>query len=266
MTAGAAIMAVAASRTAGARAADAWAADAAALNELGATGAARLAAIFGQCAHESGGFLHRFENLNYSAEALHRVFRRHFPDMDVARDYARRPERIANRAYGGRMGNGPEASGDGWRYRGRGWIQLTGKGNYASFGRAIGIDLVAAPDRAAEPAIAWRLAVRYMATRRRSGRTLLEWAEAGEVRMVTLGINGGTHGLADREMRTARALSALTGEVPVAELQRLLLAAGFEPGPVDGLMGPKTRAAREAAEAELGLAGAALVERLRAMA
>lgn len=264
MSVEAAILAVAASQTVGHTAFEAWQANAAELERLGATSNMRLAAIFGQCAHESGGFLHRFENLNYSASALNRVFRRHFPTMAIARDYARQPERIANRAYADRMGNGPESSGDGWRYRGRGYIQLTGKSNYETFGRAIGVDLVDHPDKAAEPGTAWLVAVRYMATRRRSGKSLLEWADEGADRMVTLGINGGTHGLADRQMRTARALQALSGDVPTIELQRLLLAAGFDPGPIDGLMGPRTEAARDAAERHYGVSGAALVDKLRA--
>jgi len=258
-----AIRAVAASATVGDTAFDAWKANEAELERLGATNDHRLAAIIGQCAHESGGFLHRFENLNYSAAALRRVFRRHFPTAAIANDYARNPERIANRAYSDRMGNGSEASGDGWRYRGRGYIQLTGKSNYQTFGDAINIDLVSHPDKAAEPGTAWLVAVRYMASRRRSGKTLLQWADEGADRMVTLGINGGTHGLADREMRTARALAALSGDVPVIEWQRLLLAAGFNPGPIDGLDGPKTRAARQEAEQALGLSGSALVDKLR---
>lgn len=257
-----AIMAVAASDHVGDAAASAWEANAEALRKLGATNDERLAAIVGQCAHESGGFLHRFENLNYSAAALKRVFRRHFPDGDFDA-FARQPEKIANRVYANRMDNGPPSSGDGWRYRGRGYIQLTGKDNYARYGRDIGIDLVRDPDQAAEPGVAWQIAVRYMATRRRAGRTLLVWADLRDDEMVTEGINGGQHGLLDRQIRTARAYRALTGEIPVIEWQRLLLAAGFAPGPIDGLMGPKTRAAQEAAAAKFGVEGAALVERLR---
>lgn len=265
----AAIAAVAGSRAAADAATQAWNDNAAKLEALGATSPARLAAIFGQCAHESGGFLHRFENLNYSASALQRVFRRHFPTSAIAQQYHRKPEKIANRAYGDRMGNGPESSGDGYRYRGRGYIQLTGKSNYTSFGNAVGLDLVGNPDLAAEPGTAWMVAVRYMATRKRSGKTALEWADAGDDRMVTLVINGGTHGLADREMRTGRAAAALGGvkkEPPVIEQQRLLLAAGFNPGPVDGLMGKRTRAAIAAAAEKFGKSGADLFEKLRDVA
>lgn len=252
-----AIAAVAASKTAASAAAKAWSDNEAKLQALGATSPERLAAIFGQCGHESGGFLHRFENLNYSQSALLRVFRKYFPTAAEAAQYARKPEKIANRCYGGRMGNGPESSGDGWKYRGRGYIQLTGKSNYKSFGSAIGEDLVGNPDLAAEPSIAWMVAVRYMASRKSAGKTALQWADEGDTRMVTKIINGGTHGLADREMRTARALAALGGSVtpPVIEQQRLLLAAGFNPGPVDGLMGKKTKAAIKAAEAALRVSG-----------
>lgn len=165
MSVDAAIAAVAASRTAAATASEAWNTHAAKLEALGANSPKRLAAIFGQCAHESGGFLHRFENLNYSEASLLRVFKKYFKPPFKASDYARKPEKIANRVYGGRMDNGPESSGDGWRYRGRGYIQLTGKANYTSFGTAIGEDLVGNPDLAAEPAspgwwpcVTWRRA------------------------------------------------------------------------------------------------------------
>jgi putative chitinase len=258
-------MAVAASDHVGEAAASAWAANAEALRQLGATSDERLAAIIGQCAHESGGFVHRFENLNYSAAGLETVFGKYFAEGEYAQ-FARQPERIANRVYGNRMKNGPPASGDGWRFRGRGYIQLTGRDNYTRYSQEIGIDLVDDPDRAAEPGVAWRIAVRYMAKRRKSGKTLLAWADLRQDLMVTKGINGGTNGRVDREIKTAKALQALNGEIPVVEWQRLLLAAGFEPGPIDGLMGPKTRAAQEAASARFGAEGAALADRLRAVA
>lgn len=261
----AAITAVAGSKNAASAAASAWNDNEAKLQALGATTPERLAAIFGQCGHESGGFLHRFENLNYSQAALLRVFRKYFPTAAEAAKYARKPEKIANRCYGGRMGNGPESSGDGWKYRGRGYIQLTGKSNYTAFGRAIGQDLVNNPDLAAEPGTAWMVAVRYMASRKSGGKTALEWADEGDTRMVTKIINGGTHGLADREIRTAKALAALGGSTtpPVIEQQRLLLAAGFNPGPIDGLMGKKTKAAIKAAEAALSVSGADLWGKLK---
>jgi len=93
----------------------------------------RIAAFISQCAHESGNFARLNENLNYSAEALQKVWPRHFPNKEIAEQYARQPEKIANRAYANRMGNGDESSGDGWKYRGRGLIQLTGFTNYSAF-------------------------------------------------------------------------------------------------------------------------------------
>ncbi|MEY8842243.1 hypothetical protein AB9K41_24705, partial [Cribrihabitans sp. XS_ASV171] len=103
----------------------------------------------------------------------------------------------------------------------------------------------------------------YLARTRRSGRTLLEWADENDVIMVTRGVNGGTHGLADRELRTGKAYSRLSGEASTAEWQALLLNAGFDPGPIDGLMGPRTRAAQQAAAAHFGVRDAALLQVLR---
>ncbi len=97
----------------------------------------RVAAFLAQCAHESGNFKFLTENLNYRWESLRKVFPRYFPTDELAQQYARQPEKIANRVYANRMGNGDEASGDGWRYRGRGLIQLTGKDNYFWFAQSI---------------------------------------------------------------------------------------------------------------------------------
>ena len=98
----------------------------------------RMAAFIAQTAHESGNYVFLKENLNYKAASLRRVFPKYFPDDATAARYANKPEMIANRAYGGRMGNGPEESGDGWRYRGKGLIQLTGKDNYTRYAEKIG--------------------------------------------------------------------------------------------------------------------------------
>lgn len=100
----------------------------------------RVSAFLAQVAVESGELKHREENLNYSAQRLLQVFPRHFVGVDV-NHYARSPQRIANRVYANRMGNGPESSGDGWEYRGRGFIQLTGKDNYRAFARSMGMSL-----------------------------------------------------------------------------------------------------------------------------
>jgi len=99
------------------------------------------AMFIGQCGHECANFRILEENLNYKAESLVRLWKSHFPTIDIANQYAHQPEKIANRAYAGRMGNGPEESGDGWAYCGRGLIQLTGKDNYQSFADSIGVSL-----------------------------------------------------------------------------------------------------------------------------
>ena len=106
----------------------------------------RIAAFMAQCGHESGGFVFLSENLNYSAQGLMRTFAKYFPDQSTAMAYARNPEKIANRVYANRMGNGDEASGDGFRYRGRGLIQVTGKDNYFWFASSLEIT----PEEAAE--------------------------------------------------------------------------------------------------------------------
>jgi putative chitinase len=101
----------------------------------------RTAAFLAQIIHESGAFTHIAENLNYSATGLMNTFRKQFPTMDVAQKYARQPEKIANRAYANKIGNGDEASGDGYKFRGRGLIQLTGRANYAQFAQGLGMSL-----------------------------------------------------------------------------------------------------------------------------
>ena len=107
--------------------------------------AIELAHFLAQAGHESGGFKVVTENLNYSAQGLQKIFPKYFPGT-LEESYARNPQKIANRVYGGRMGNGDEASGDGYKFRGRGYIQLTGKDNYKAFSTAIGEDCVANPD------------------------------------------------------------------------------------------------------------------------
>ena len=222
----------------------------------------RAAHLIGQCAHESMGFTRLVESLYFTTpERLMAVWPRRFASPAVARVFTRNPERLANHVYGGRMGN--TRPGDGWRYRGRGYLQLTGRANYRRFGARIGIDLEASPERAAEPEIAWLIAASYLATRSRSGKTALEWADADNVEMVTRIVNGGLNGLDDRRHRTAAALSALAGpgrtlrrgdEGPeVLLLQRALAARGFPPGALDGDFGPRTEAALIAFQRQAGL-------------
>jgi putative chitinase len=159
----------------------------------------RLRHFLAQCAHESAGLTRFTENLNYSEKGLRKIFPKHF-DAAAARDYARQPERIANRAYANRLGNGDETSGDGWRYRGRGIFQLTGRANYRTFGAQVGVTLEDEPDRAAEPAIAVQVAIAYWNDRHLSDR-----ADADDIEGVTRGINGGTIGLEDRKRLLAKA-------------------------------------------------------------
>ena len=148
----------------------------------------RTAAFIAQIGHESGQLRNMVENLNYSAEALVRVWPSRFASGTAA-TYARQPEKIANRAYGGRMGNGPEASGDGWRYRGRGLIQLTGRDNYRAAAEALGLPLLDEPqlleqaEHAAQSAAWWWKA-----------RGLNELADAGKISDIGSIINTGQPG------------------------------------------------------------------------
>ncbi len=169
----------------------------------------RLAALCGQTAHESGGYQSSIERLSYSAEKLMAVWPSRYKTLALAQEYARQPEKLANHTYAKRNGNGPPESGDGWRYRGRGWLMLTGRSNYRAVGKALGIDLVKEPDLARDSSIAWQIAVHFFNSRKRAGKTVMEWADLGDTRMVTRIINGGYHGLADRETRTQRAFAVL---------------------------------------------------------
>lgn len=154
----------------------------------------KLAHFLSQCGHESGGFKIVNENLNYGAKGLLGVFPKYFPSTIKAEAYERKPEKIANLVYGGRMGNGPEASGEGYKFRGRGYIQLTGKDNYKAFSTAIGEDCVANPDLVATKyplaSAAWFFT-----------RCLSKCTDASDVAVeaVTKCVNGGKIGLEDRK-------------------------------------------------------------------
>ena len=158
--------------------------------------ALRLAHFLAQCGHESGGFRLTKENLNYSAKGLNGIFKKYFPTLESALPYERKPEKIANKVYGGRMGNGPEASGDGAKFCGRGYIQLTGKDNYTAFGKSIGEDVCANPQVVAEKyallSAAWFF----------NKNGLHKMADGGStdavVTSITKRVNGGTIGLPDR--------------------------------------------------------------------
>ena len=156
----------------------------------------RLAHFLAQCGHESGGFKVVKENLNYGAKGLRSIFGKYFPTDALALAYERKPEKIANKVYANRMLNGDEASGDGFKFFGRGYIQLTGKENYTNFGKAIGVDLTATPDLVATQypllSAAWFF--------HKNGLHKLADAGATEaaVTSVTKRVNGGVIGLADR--------------------------------------------------------------------
>lgn len=165
------------------------------LPRYGITTPLRKAHFIAQIAHESGELKYRSENLNYSAKALRTVFGKYFTDDAAAEAYARQPEAIANKVYADRMGNGDEASGEGWRYRGRGLIQLTGKNNYEQCGNGIGKDLVSNPDALTEAADTSVLAACwYWDTHK-----LNEYADQDDIKTITKKINGGYNGLDDRQ-------------------------------------------------------------------
>jgi len=164
----------------------------------------RIAAFLAQCGHESIGFTKLVENLNYSAEALTRTWPKRFP-ADVAAKYARQPERIGNRAYANRMGNGPEESGDGYRHRGRGLIQLTGKGNQSDFARSINKTLDETLDYLKTKQGAVESACWYWKT-----RELNALADVVDMKTLTVRINGGLMGLDDRKARYNRITEILS--------------------------------------------------------
>lgn len=166
--------------------------------------AQREAHYIAQLAHECAEFTRLEENLNYSAKRLLEVWPRRFPLASEAARYANNPEKLANKVYANRLGNGDEASGDGWRYRGRGPIQITGRDNYDTAGKAIGYDLVATPEALLRPAIGCDVAGWFWRSRK-----LNELADADDIRQITLRINGGTHGLEERRGWLHRAKSVL---------------------------------------------------------
>ena len=166
------------------------------MEKFGVNTPLRLAHFLAQCGHESGGFRLTQENLNYSAKGLMGIFKKYFPTQALADAYARKPEKIANKVYGNRMGNGPETSGEGFKFRGRGYIQLTGKQNYTAFDLAVEDDILANPDlvssKHALASAAWFW--------KKNGLNLI--ADTGSstevVTKITKRVNGGTIGLADR--------------------------------------------------------------------
>ena len=156
----------------------------------------RLAHFLAQCGHESGGFRAVQENLNYSAKGLATTFRKYFISEAAAGPYARNPQKIASKVYSGRMGNGPESSGDGFKFRGRGYIQLTGRDNYTRFAKFIGEDTVNNPDLVATK---YPLAsAAFFFDSNKLWAICDKGADAATVTAVTKRVNGGTIGLPDR--------------------------------------------------------------------
>jgi len=164
----------------------------------------RIAAFLAQCIHESGGFEFLRENLNYRAASLIKVWPRHFPNLEIATQYERNPQKIANRAYANRMGNGDESSGDGWRYCGRGLIQLTGKHNYQAFAESIETPVEQIPEYLETFEGAVQSACWFWET-----NNLNSLADRRDIIGLTKRINGGTIGLEDRKKHYEHALHVL---------------------------------------------------------
>jgi putative chitinase len=156
----------------------------------------RLAHFLAQCGHESGGFRLTKENLNYSAKGLKGIFSKYFKEAGLAEAYERKPEKIANRVYGGRMGNGPESSGDGSKYCGRGYIQLTGKDNYVAFGKSINEDMTANPEKVSTHYAL--LSAAWFFTKNGLHKIADGGANEIVVTQITKRVNGGVIGLPDR--------------------------------------------------------------------
>ena len=165
----------------------------------------RQAAFIGQCAHESMNFTKLEENMNYSAEGLMKTWPSRFPTLESAKPYHRNPEKIANKVYAGRMGNGPEETGEGWLYHGRGLIQLTGKDNYTLAGDALNMDFIHSPDYVLVPKYAALTAGWFW-----NKRNLNKEADAKDFTGMTKKINGGTIGLDDRIAHIKHAQEVLT--------------------------------------------------------
>ena len=164
------------------------------------------AGFIGQCGHESGNFRVLEENLNYAAERLMKIWPKRFPSLEVAKPYHRNPRKIANKVYANRMGNRDEASDDGWRFRGSGWVQLTGHDNFYHFSKAMGEDFVMKPDLVRTPQYAAQSAGWFWSTHKCN-----DLAEAWDWTALTKRINGGTIGLEDRVKHIREAINVLSG-------------------------------------------------------
>jgi putative chitinase len=174
------------------------------LDDYGIDTPQRVAHFIAQCAHESGNFRFIRENLNYSAAGLNNTFKKYFPTLESARAYERKPEKIANRVYANRMGNGDEASGDGYRFCGRGLIQLTGRDNYTFFAGSLEIPVEEASEYLATFEGAAQSACFFW-----EQNNLNRFADTNDIKGLTRAINGGQIGLIDRENHTRHALHIL---------------------------------------------------------
>ncbi len=165
----------------------------------------RVSYFLAQCGHESNNFITLEENLNYSVQGLMRTFKKYFTDETIAAQYAKQPEKIANRVYANRMGNGDEKSGDGWNFHGRGLIQLTGKINYSNYARDTGQSLEDAVDHLNHPHGALESACWFWHT-----RGLNRFCDSDDILTLTKRINGGTLGLDDRTSKYKKAIDILS--------------------------------------------------------
>lgn len=230
----------------------------------------RAAGFLAQCGHESAGFTILKENLNYSAEGLNKIFKKYFPTLDSAKPYARNPEKIANKVYANRMLNGNEASGDGYKFRGRGAIQLTGRENYTKFAKSVGLTLDEAVadletlDGAIESACwFWKT----------NGLNAI--CDADDIVKMTKRINGGTIGLDDRKKHYAEAKHLLGGghvaeATPASTTEYVTVRVGSNNDTVkavqkalgltaDGKFGPGTEKAVKAWQTKNGLTADGIV-------
>jgi putative chitinase len=232
----------------------------------------RAAGFLAQCGHESAGFTILQENLNYSADGLNKIFKKYFPTVADATPYARNPQKIANKVYGGRMGNGPESSGDGYKFRGRGAIQLTGRDNYTKFAKSVGLTVEEAVadletlDGAIESACwFWKT----------NGLNAI--CDADDIVKMTKRINGGTIGLEDRTKHYKEAKHLLGGghvaeshAAPASTTEYVTVRVGSDNDTVkavqkalgltaDGKFGPGTEKAVKAWQTKNGLTADGIV-------
>jgi putative chitinase len=168
----------------------------------------QLAHILGQCHHESGGFTADTENLNYGVKGLMSIFKKYFPTEALALQYERKPEKIANKVYASRMGNGDEASGDGWKFRGRGALQLTGKDNYKAFTTFIKEDCITNPDLVKGK---YFLESALFFFNKNGLLPLATTVTTDSITKISKRVNGGTHGLEDRIVQTNKFYKQIKG-------------------------------------------------------